>query len=151
MEMELEVQCNEIKLDDDKLDMCIDDIKAERERAKHNDRTKEVEIKLDIDCNDDRTEEMDSVVAQEYKKKVEFNILTKKGKIELNIMDEELVSDDVKDKINMLNNHPTSGIAIKSIIIKIPKMECKNKPTNPFKLEASPFSRKAYRVDLSPP
>ena len=28
--------------------------------------------------------------------------MMKKGKIELNIMDEELVSDDVKDKMNML-------------------------------------------------
>ena len=53
-------------------------IKEERERTKHND----VKKALDIDCIDDIMGEMDSVNEKEHKKKVK--ILTKKGKIELN-------------------------------------------------------------------
>ena len=84
MEMEFEVQYDEMKLEDDQLDMYIDDIKEERERTKHNDQTNDVKIAIDIDCIDDIMGETDSAYAKEYNKKVK--ILTKKGKIELMVL-----------------------------------------------------------------
>ena len=70
MEMELEAQCNEMKLEDS----YIDDVKEEREKTKHNDQMKDVKIALDKDYVDNITGEMDSVDdAKEYKKEVKFN------------------------------------------------------------------------------
>ena len=104
MEMVLEEQCNEMKSDDNQLDMYIDNIK--KETTKHNDQTNHVKIALDIGCIDDNMGEMCSVYAKEYKKKVE--ILTKKRKIELNDKYEQLVSDDVKTQIKSQRKNPYS-------------------------------------------